>query len=150
MTGMPATPRLSLPLLATAQAQKEVTHNEALTLIDALVQTAVIDGPQSDPPVTPTPGDCWLVGTAATGAWTGHDMKLAIWTAGGWRFVGPRVGMRVARLSDGMVLRFVAGLWMAPDSVAVPAGGETVDDEARAAIVAVISALAAQGLMISG
>ncbi|MBY4635658.1 DUF2793 domain-containing protein [Sphingopyxis sp. XHP0097] len=148
MTDLSATPRLSLPLLATAQAQKEVTHNEALVLIDALVQMAVVDGPQSDPPAAPTPGDAWLVGAAATGAWAGQDMTIAIWTAGGWRFVVPRAGMRAARLSDGVMLRFAAGLWVAPDSVAVPVGGGTVDDEARAAIAAVILALAAQGLMI--
>lgn len=150
MTDLPATPRLSLPLLATAQAQKEVTHNEALTLIDALVQPAVVDGPQSDPPVAPTHGECWIVGSAATGAWSGQDMTIAVWTAGGWRFVAPRVGMRVLRIADGVALRFDAGNWTMPDSVTAPVGGVTVDDEARAAIGAVILALAAQGLMISG
>ena len=32
MTDTLATPRFTLPLLAVAQAQKEVTHNEALAL----------------------------------------------------------------------------------------------------------------------
>ena len=36
-----ATPRLGLPLLAAAQAQKHVTHNEALTVLDVLAQIAV-------------------------------------------------------------------------------------------------------------
>jgi len=40
MTDLPSTPRLALPLLAVAQAQKEVTHNEALALLDLLVQPA--------------------------------------------------------------------------------------------------------------
>ena len=35
------TDRLLLPLLATAQAQKEVTHNEALTLVDLLLAPVV-------------------------------------------------------------------------------------------------------------
>ena len=34
------TPHLGLPLLAAGQAQKHVTHNEALTLLDALAQLA--------------------------------------------------------------------------------------------------------------
>lgn len=34
---MTETPRLGLPLMAAAQAQKHVTHNEALMLVDALV-----------------------------------------------------------------------------------------------------------------
>ena len=32
-----ASPRFDLPLLAVSQAQKEITHNEALILIDALL-----------------------------------------------------------------------------------------------------------------
>lgn len=32
------TPRLALPYLMPAQAQKHVTHNEALRMLDALVQ----------------------------------------------------------------------------------------------------------------
>ncbi len=38
---MTDTPHLALPLLAAAQAQKHVTHNEALAMIDALVHLAV-------------------------------------------------------------------------------------------------------------
>ena len=36
------TDRFALPLLATAQAQKEMTHNEALALLDAVVQPVVV------------------------------------------------------------------------------------------------------------
>ncbi len=35
------TSRLSLPLLHASQAQKEMTHNEALTLIDLLLHGCV-------------------------------------------------------------------------------------------------------------
>ncbi len=37
------TPCLGLPLLAAAQSQKHVTHNEALTTLDALAQLAVAE-----------------------------------------------------------------------------------------------------------
>jgi hypothetical protein len=42
--------RLALPLLAAGQAGKEVTHNEALTRLDMLVQPAVagIPMPRTD------------------------------------------------------------------------------------------------------
>jgi hypothetical protein len=38
---MTVTPHLALPLMAAAQAQKHVTHNEALRLLDGLVQGTV-------------------------------------------------------------------------------------------------------------
>lgn len=149
MTDLPATARFALPLLATAQAQKEATHNEALALVDALLQPAIEDGPQDDPPAAPVEGQCWLAGAAATGDWAGKAGMLAVWTAGGWRFVAPLAGMTLRRLTDGAWLRFGAGVWVEPGTIASPDGGTTVDSEARAAIGALISLLAAQGLLIS-
>lgn len=146
----PATPRFALPMLALAQAQKEATHNEALVLLDALIHPVVEAGPQADPPAGPAEGECWLVASGATGAWAGQDGGIAIWTAGGWRFMAPRDGMRVRRSADGAWLTFGAASWAGPDIVASPAGGPTVDAEARAAVEALIIALAAQGLVISG
>src|SRR3546814_15636425 len=78
------TPRFSLPLLAVAQAQKEVTHNEALTLLDALVHAAIEAGPLATPPANPAIGQCWIVDAAATGVWSGSENAIAIWPTGGW------------------------------------------------------------------
>src|SRR3989344_3642622 len=128
MTDLPSTARFALPLLAMAQAQKEVTHNEALTLLDALVQPVVEDGPQAVPPSAPVAGQGWIVGAAASGAWVGEEGALALWTSGGWRFDG--------------------AAWVEPGPIASPAGGATVDSEARAAIAAVILALVGHGLLI--
>ncbi|MBJ7501800.1 MAG: DUF2793 domain-containing protein [Sphingopyxis sp.] len=90
MTDMPTTPRLALPLLAVSQAQKEVTHNEALTLLDALLHAAVEAGPLAAPPASPVTGQCWLVDAVPTGAWAGNSHAIAIWTRrsrvdAGWR-----------------------------------------------------------------
>ncbi len=147
---MAETPRFSLPLLALAQAQKEVTHNEALTLIDALLHVAVEAGPLADPPAAPTEGQCWLVGDPASGEWAGQAGAIAVWTAGGWRFAAPREGMRAVRLSDAAWLRFGGGVWREPGVVSVPAGGATVDAEARAAIAALLLLLDAHGLLLTG
>jgi hypothetical protein len=38
-----ATTRLLLPYILAAQAQKHVTHNEALQILDGLVQLSVLD-----------------------------------------------------------------------------------------------------------
>ncbi len=75
MTDTLVTPRFSLPLLATAQAQKELTHNEALLLIDALLHGTVEGGPVSDPPPAPAAGQCWLVGASPTGEWAGQARR---------------------------------------------------------------------------
>ncbi|WP_428628675.1 DUF2793 domain-containing protein [Sphingopyxis sp.] len=150
MSEMPMTPRFALPLLGVAQAQKEVTHNEALTLIDALVHAAVEAGPLSDPPVAPVPGQCWLVGAAATGDWGGQAQAIAIWTVGGWRFVAPRAGTTVMRVADGTRLRFDGEEWAAPATIGPPSGGSTIDVEARSTLATLILHLEAHGLLISG
>jgi hypothetical protein len=43
---------LGLPYIQPAQAQKHVTHNEVLRVLDALVQLSVEDRDQTAPPAT--------------------------------------------------------------------------------------------------
>lgn len=150
MIDTPTTPRLALPLLAVAQAQKEVTHNEALMLLDALVHASVEAGPSAAPPTDPAEGQCWIVGAAPTAGWAGQDHAIALWSANGWRFASARAGMRVTRLADGAQLRFDGAAWTAPGTIGAPDGGSTIDVEARSAIATLILHLAAQGLLMSG
>ena len=54
---------LGLPYLLAAQAQKHVTHNEALRLLDAMVQLSVLDRTRTAPPGQPhrrQPPSCGL------------------------------------------------------------------------------------------
>lgn len=71
------TTRLALPLLAAAQAQKHVTHNEALVILDAVVQASALDKDLTSPPASPADGDAYIVAASATGAWSGHDDDIA-------------------------------------------------------------------------
>lgn len=89
---MTDTARLKLPLLAAAQAQKHVTHNEALVALDTLVQIAVLDKDLSSPPGSPAEGDCYIVAASATGAWTGWDGRIARFQDGQWRSFLPGPG----------------------------------------------------------
>ena len=91
---MSSTPHLALPLLAAAQAQKHVTHNEALAALDALVQLAVKERDRTAPPASPAEGDRYLVGADATGAFAGQDGQIALFDLGAWRFFTPRAGWR--------------------------------------------------------
>lgn len=144
MSEMLQSARWKLPLLAVGQSQKEVTHNEALALVDALIAPVAVASGVNDPPSAPMIGQIWLVGTAPTGAWTGFAVHLACWTSGGWRMIAPRSGMTV-RLESGSVMRFGGTGWLNPGQVVAPVGGAVIDGEARAAISALIAALQSHG-----
>lgn len=158
--------RLALPLLHAGQAQKEITHNEALALLDLAVQASVAAAGLDVPPDAPAEGACWLIGEAPVGAWDGQAGALAGWTAGGWRFVAPREGMRVWDVAGRHWLVRVAGAWEAgvvrgeavrigdrqvvgaqQPAIADAVGGATVDVEARAALAQLLAALRTHGLI---
>lgn len=86
------TPNLRLPYIMPSQAQKHVTHNEAIRAIDALLQVGVIDHDVASPPAEPADGDRYIVGAGATGAWAGKDYMLAAFQDGAWTFFEPNAG----------------------------------------------------------
>jgi hypothetical protein len=47
---MDRSPNLDMPFILPSQAQKHVTHNEALWSLDALIQLAVLDHDLTAPP----------------------------------------------------------------------------------------------------
>ena len=87
-------PSLSLPLMQPAQAQKHVTHNEALMALDVLVQLVVEDIDRTAPPAAPSVGQCHVVGAGAGGDWDGRDGQIACYTGAFWSFTPPRAGWR--------------------------------------------------------
>lgn len=85
---MSSTGRLGLPYIVTAQAQKEVTHNDGLNRLDAFV-TPVVSEITNAPPGSPTVGDLVIVGTSGSGDFSGKDNQLAQYLNGGWVFYTP-------------------------------------------------------------
>lgn len=85
------TANLALPYLLSAQAQKHVTHNEALRRLDGLVQM-VIQQETATPPGSPAEGQCFAVAASPTGAWAGKAGKVALFADGAWTFLTPRTG----------------------------------------------------------
>ncbi len=81
---MDRTPNLDMPFILPSQAQKHVTHNEALWRLDTLVQLAVLDRDLASPPATPSEGDRYLVAAGATGEWDGWDLDIACYSDGAW------------------------------------------------------------------
>ncbi len=118
---MSETPLLGLPILDAAQAQKHVTHNEALLLLDAAVHLSVVSRAIAVPPPTPAEAERYLVAAAPTGAWAGQAGKLAIAQAGAWVFVTPRTGWRAWIVDEEQFLIYDGALWRGmppPDELA--------------------------------
>jgi len=144
---MTTTPRWGLPLIEPGQAQKELFHNESLLLIDAAVQAGVVAVGTEPPPPDPAAGDCWVIGHAPVGAWAGHGEKLAMWTAGGWRFLNPLEGMAVWDRATGCLWRHRSGMWLRGNTIPAATGGVTIDEGARQMLAAVIEVLRGHGLV---
>ena len=108
---------LGLPYLLAAQAQKHVTHNEALRLLDAMVQLSVLDRTRTTPPASPADGDRHLVASGATGIWAGWDLNVAFWVDGVWIRLVPRQGWLVWVAAEQMFLVWNGSAW---DPVGVP------------------------------
>ena len=88
------TPNFDIPLISASQAQKHVTHNEALVILDALTQIKVLDRDLLTPPGSPANGDTYIVASGtATGAWVGQSGKLAYYNVNAWIFYTLRAGM---------------------------------------------------------
>jgi hypothetical protein len=65
---------------------------------------------------------------------------------GDWQFIAAREGMQVFDREAGHVPVFRDG-WKRPTAPAAPIGGTVVDTEARTAIMALIQALLAAGMI---
>ena len=104
-------PTLSLPYLQPAQAQKHVTHNEALRILDAVTQLTVAAADTGEPPAAPQQGARYIVGPAATDDWQGQENAIAIFTDGAWQFFQPETGWRADVAASGETLRFDGTGW---------------------------------------
>lgn len=108
---MPNTARLGLPLIEAAQAQKHVTHNEALAALDQLVQTLAESRSLAAPPSSPADGQAWIVAAAPTGAWAGKADQIAAWQSGAWTFYAARTGMLAWVKADNRLFVWTGSAW---------------------------------------
>ncbi len=155
--------RFHLPHILPGQAQKELFHNEAISLIDALLHPAV-ETAAIAVPTSPEPGQCWIIAPNAEGVWSGRSGELACWTAGGWRFAAPTIGLRVWNKAEARDVQWDGTSWQAivrtgaiaiggaqvlgPRRPAIPSpsGGTVIDVQARAAVAAIIATFMSHGL----
>lgn len=114
---MDQTPNLKMPYILPSQAQKHVTHNEALRLLDAVVHLSVKSRNRAEAPETPASGDRYLVAAAAAGAWTGKGGAIASFIDGGWLFVTPAIGWQTYVEDEVLLLVFDGTLWKRVSSI---------------------------------
>lgn len=83
---------LKLPNIMPSQAQKHVTHNEAIRQLDALIQLSVVSMQISDPPSEPAAGSRYIIGEGASGDWAGLEGQVAAYLDGFWTVFEPLDG----------------------------------------------------------
>ncbi len=108
---MSQTDHLALPFIDAAQAQKHVTHNDGLNLLDILVHLSVAERGVTAPPPNPVEGMRLLLGSGATGSFAGHDGTVAAYQDGAWRFVSPVTGWRLYCEAESAFLLFNGAVW---------------------------------------
>jgi len=162
---MAETVRHGFPLISAGQAQKEITHNESISLIDAKLNISVLSRQVQNPPSSPDIGDSYIVPNLTTGDWLAREGKIATFDGYGWNFHEPITGTAVWIVdekgssiwddgwSNGWPVKSIQigerNIFSAPIvRVLSPDGGELIDIEARNALVQIINALSDQGLIL--
>lgn len=145
------TSRHKLPLLAVGQAQKEYTHNEALLLVDSLLNPSVrsiIDDPEAidDSQNISNETRAWLISDMPSGIWSQRANEIAILTANGFRYIEPIAGMRIFNEQSDCLMIYKDMSWYIAPTLAAPTDGSVIDSQARDSISAILDNLRQFGL----
>lgn len=108
---MENSPNLDLPYIAAAQAQKHVTHNEAIRILDAIIHLCVLDRDLATPPQIAHEGDRYIVGAGASGPWTGKEDRVAVLQDGGWVFHSPTSGWLAWVMDEARLVAWDGAAW---------------------------------------
>ncbi len=106
------TPILQLPYILPSHAQKHVTHNEAIRVLDVLVQLAVTARNVSAPPASPVQGDRYIVAVGASGGWEGKVGQIALFENGAWQFFAPSEGWTAWVTSEQVLASYNGAAWV--------------------------------------
>jgi hypothetical protein len=108
---MTRTPKLDLPLIAPAQAQKHITHNEALKALDSILHVSVSSRSLLEPPTDPENAASYLLPAGSQGLWQNQDGKLAVVESGHWSFFTPKSGWVIWVEDEAQALISDGSLW---------------------------------------
>ncbi len=138
---MEQSPNLLLPYIMPSQAQKHVTHNEAVRMLDALVHLAVLDRDLTAPPASPQDGDRYIVADGSTAEWAGREGTIAARQDGAWSFFSPCEGWVAWVRDEALLLVFDGTGWTAAAADAPIFGVNAPADETNRLTVAAAATL---------
>jgi hypothetical protein len=127
-----STPNTGIPYVPEGTLDLSAAINHGLDVIDALLQTAVLDMALTAPPGSPADGDLYIPAAPATGAWVNQENNLARYVAEGtfWQFYTAGTQVRlVLNRADGGLYWFNVGVSPGAWELLVAAGGLTVQDD---------------------
>ncbi|MGH9744737.1 MAG: DUF2793 domain-containing protein [Candidatus Acidiferrales bacterium] len=112
-------PNLGVMINAATGDAFDAEFRKLLRAVDVLLQGAVISKSLTAPPGSPANGDRYIVGASATGAWSGHDKSITVWTtddptapSGAWQFYAPKTGWLVYNVADAMFYAYSGSAWV--------------------------------------
>lgn len=123
-----ATPNTGLPELTQGQSSKEITHNQALRIIDVLVPVALVQDKDLTAPPAHVAGNLYIVASGATGAWTGQANKLAYSDGSTWYFITPKNKWPAFVVDEAKNYRFNGSVWVAETVGDVLGGNSSTDN----------------------
>ena len=109
---MSETLNLGLPFIDGAQAQKHVTHNEALRILDTHIHAHALRRDLLEPPSNPQEGDAYVIADNATGVWLGHDNQYVVFQDGAWAYNTIKTGFVVWVISDDVLSIWDGTQWV--------------------------------------
>lgn len=81
---------------------------------------------QNTPPVSPSTGDVYLVGTVPTGAWIGHAKDIAEWNGSAWVFTDGVQGDFLYNATNALTYIFRSGNWVQTTGIPALHNGNTI------------------------
>lgn len=112
---MATTNHLGITKVEQAQQQKEVTVNQGLDVIDAILNTSILDRDLTTPPGSPSEGDLYIPAATATGDWAGNEGKVAHYTGGAWQFLTPAEGLTLWVADEDVLVTYDGTSWGSPN-----------------------------------
>lgn len=108
---MSNTRNLNLPLIQERQAQKHITLNESLSVLDILTQLAVLSKTENAPPVSLVESAAYIIPPTATGEWASKSGQIAYYQNGAWLYITPKAGFCAWNEADNKHYTYYNDTW---------------------------------------